>query len=241
LSSGFGETEYISPPAQSPVRWWQYYKSFRSKTNFDKTPRLTQTFSKAKLNRMFHLGYKLAFETTKPKKKDWEDIYSLWLCAAKGGHKRAQFYLGTCYDHGYGTDNDLHLAFEWYLKAAKAGHRDAQYNVGFFFATGELGFKDDKKKVFWYSKAAKAGLIDGQRDLGYSYFYGEGIKKDQTKAVYWYKKAAGKNDEKALYNLGLCYKHGDGVKQSNRWATYYFKRAAAFGHKAAKKELKGLV
>ncbi|CAF3954433.1 unnamed protein product, partial [Rotaria sp. Silwood1] len=119
--------------------------------------------------------------------------------------KRAQFYLGTCYDNGLGTKKNLVSAFEWYLKAAKAGHSVAQFNVGFFFATGELGITDDKKKVFWYSKSANAGFVEAQRDLGYSYFYGKGIKKDEKKAVYWYKKAASKKDDKAFYNLGLCY------------------------------------
>jgi uncharacterized protein len=71
---------------------------------------VTQTFSKNKLNRMFRLGYQLAFQT-KSRKKDWKDIYNLWWCAAKGGHKRAQFYLGTCYDHGLGTDKNVGEAF----------------------------------------------------------------------------------------------------------------------------------
>jgi hypothetical protein len=48
------------------------------------------------------------------------------------------FYVGTCYDHGYGVRKNLHLAYDWYLKAAKLGHRDSQYNVGFFYGKGEL-------------------------------------------------------------------------------------------------------
>ncbi|MGZ3911902.1 MAG: hypothetical protein ACXVBR_17575, partial [Flavisolibacter sp.] len=71
---------------------------------------MTQTFSQNKLNRMFRLGYQLAFET-KSKKKDWRDIYNLWSCAATGGHKRAQFYLATCYDHGLGTEKNVEEAY----------------------------------------------------------------------------------------------------------------------------------
>src|SRR5687768_3012344 len=88
-------------------------------------------FSKTKIDNMFRLGYKLAFDT-KSRMKKWDDIFSLWYCAATNGHLRAQFYLATCYDKGHGTKKDLQLAFGWYLKAAKAGHRDSQYNVGFF-------------------------------------------------------------------------------------------------------------
>jgi TPR repeat protein len=125
-------------------------------------------FSKTKVVTMFRLGYKMAFET-KGKKKNWDDIFSLWYCAAINGHIRAQFYLGTCYDHGYGTEKNLQLAFNWYLKAAKAGHRDSQYNIAFFYNSGELGRKNPKKKIYWYELAAKSGLSDAQRDLGYAY------------------------------------------------------------------------
>src|SRR5688572_13843669 len=59
-------------------------------------------FSKTKIDKMFRLGYKLAFDT-KSKKKKWDDIFSLWYCAATNGHTRAQFYLATCYDDGLGT------------------------------------------------------------------------------------------------------------------------------------------
>ena len=49
-------------------------------------------YSKTKIDKMFRLGYKLAFEPTNKKKK-WDDIFELWFCAATNGHVRAQFYL----------------------------------------------------------------------------------------------------------------------------------------------------
>jgi uncharacterized protein len=87
------------------------------------------------LNQFFRLGYRLAFDT-KTKKKAWEDVFALWLVAAKGGHKRAQFYLATCNDNGLGTAIDLPTAYQWYLKAAKQGHRESQFNFGFLFRDG---------------------------------------------------------------------------------------------------------
>jgi TPR repeat protein len=66
----------------------------------------------------------MAFET-KEKRKKWDDIFPLWYSAATSGHVRAQFYLATCYDDGFGTKKHLRLAFEWYLKAARAGHSDS--------------------------------------------------------------------------------------------------------------------
>jgi uncharacterized protein len=122
--------------------------------------------SKYKSDKMFRLGFKLAFET-KTKKKKWHDIFSLWYCSASCGHKRAQFYIGTCYEHGYGTDKDIELAFKWFLKAAKQGHRESQFNIGFFYANGECVKQDYKKAVYWYSLSAFQGDTEAQRDLGY--------------------------------------------------------------------------
>ena len=103
-------------------------------------------FSKYKVDKMFRLAYKLAFET-KTKSKNWDDIFPLWYCCATWGHKRAQFYLATCYDHGNGTDKNIELAYKWFLKAAKQGHMESQYNIGFFYAHGDY-VKQAIKKGF---------------------------------------------------------------------------------------------
>jgi TPR repeat protein len=68
-------------------------------------------FTKTKIDNMFRLGYKLAFDT-KSKNKKWNDIFALWYCAATNGHLRAQFYIGTCYDLGNGVKKSLSEAFD---------------------------------------------------------------------------------------------------------------------------------
>lgn len=184
-------------------------------------------------NQLFKLAYDLAFvegsKTQKPGKKSFE----YWTAASASGHARSMFYLGTCFDHGYGVKRDLKQAFN----VAKLGHRSSQYNVGFFYAEVGPVKKNYKTKVYWYKLAAEKGLIDAQRDLGFSYYYGEGIGKDDKMAVKWYRKAAASQDDKALYNLGLCYKHGEGVTRSKRWALYYCFKADKFGNKKAKKHI----
>gem|GEM_PF-3369599 len=143
---------------------------------------MSQTFSKTQLKRMFQLGYKLAFEK-KQTKKEWEDVFALWWCAARNGHKRAQFHFATCYDHGLGTTKDVNEAYKWYLKAAKQGHRESQYNIGFFYREGEVVKQNYNKAVEWFSLAALQGDSEAQRDLGYLYFYGYGVKKDEKKQL----------------------------------------------------------
>jgi uncharacterized protein len=86
--------------------------------------------SKAQTTRLFQEGHDLAFE---PKKRSipWRKVFELWSLAASGGHTRAQFYLGTCYDFGNGTKKDTAQAFKWYMIAPRKGKMEAQFNVGF--------------------------------------------------------------------------------------------------------------
>jgi TPR repeat protein len=72
---------------------------------------MSQQLSKAEQNRRFVAGYHLAFET-KSNKKKWIEIFNLWHSAASGGYLRAQFYLATCYDNGYGVQKNVQKAFE---------------------------------------------------------------------------------------------------------------------------------
>jgi uncharacterized protein len=197
---------------------------------------VSERISKAEQERQFAYAYQLAYETNG--RKNWKNIFAFWYSAASNGHVRSQFYVGVCFDNGYGVEKNIKKAYKWYLKAAKNGHMESQYNIGFFYREGEVVKRNHKKAVQWYALAAAKGDTEAQRDLGYCYFYGRGIKKDEKEAVHWYKKAAAKNDDKALYNLGLCYKYGRGVNQSDRWAKYYFKKAIKLGHKAAKRQLK---
>jgi hypothetical protein len=206
------------------------------KTEVMKDKKPEKELSKSQMDRLFQEGYKLAF-LTKKRTKPWDKIFQLWFEAAKSGHIRAQFYLATCYDHGYGVDKNIPEAFNWYFKAAQSGSPAAQYNIGFFYKKGEFVKQDLEKAAHWYSLSANQGDPPSQRELGYCYFYGEGVEKNQLTAIKWYKKAARKEDRRAMYNLGLCYEYGEGVAQSDRWARYYYLKACKLGHKKAKKKL----
>ncbi len=67
-------------------------------------------FSRTKIDNMFRLGYRLAFDS-KSRRKDWDDIFALCMCNGINGHLRAQFYLATCYDLGNGVKRNVSEAF----------------------------------------------------------------------------------------------------------------------------------
>jgi len=81
---------------------------------------------------LFKLAYDLAFGEESKSQKPGKKSYDYWATASALGHVRSMFYLGTCFDHGYGVKRDLKQAFKWYLKAAELGHRDSSLNSLFW-------------------------------------------------------------------------------------------------------------
>lgn len=52
----------------------------------------------------------------------WSEAIICFQKAAEQGYTAAQYHLGSCYEHGYGTDADVDSACKWYRIAASKGH-----------------------------------------------------------------------------------------------------------------------
>src|SRR5262245_36439526 len=102
---------------------------------------------------LFRLGYRLAFGKKRPRPTDWGVVFELWQRAAALNHRRAQFYLGTCYDSGRGVTQDLGQAMRWYRAAAENGYPPAQYNLGFSYREGNGVPQDLTQAIYWYTQA----------------------------------------------------------------------------------------
>jgi len=53
-----------------------------------------------------------------------------FLTAARAGHARAQFFVGTAYARGLGVEPDLALAITWWFRAADQGFHEADVALG---------------------------------------------------------------------------------------------------------------
>lgn len=126
----------------------------------------------------------------------------LWIRqAAKNGHLKAQFELGTMYKFGKGTDKSEKKAAKWHLKAAEGGHPQAQFSIGSMYHYG-LGVDLSLEEAFkWYKKSALQGEVRAMNNLGVMYYNGEGVKASYPRAVQWLKKAASMGSKSALKNL----------------------------------------
>lgn len=150
---------------------------------------------------------------------------------------RAAFYLGACFDEGFGVRVNRTKALQYYEKAAQANHGEAAYNAYLMHRDGVGTRADTGRAMYWLKISTESGDNAAIRDLGWHHHEGIGVRKDFKKAAALYRRAAKAGDAIAQWNLGCCYNDGQGVKHSARWSDYWMKKAALQGHVAAKEFL----
>ena len=171
---------------------------------------------------------------------EFDKAIPLYTRAAEYGYADARFFLGTCYEDGFGVVRDLKKAVYWYQKAADQGDATAQCILGHCYYNGKGVRQDYKQAVDWYQKAADQGYANAQGYLGMCYAIGHGVSQDYKKAVYWCQKAADQGDATGQFALGHAYEFGQGVKKDIEQAVHWYRLAASQGRKEAQKKLEEL-
>ncbi len=82
------------------------------------------------------------------------------------------YYLGYMYDNGYGIEQNLSLAYEYYKKSAEKGFTFAEYALGQAFLQGRGIQSNDAQAVYWLKKASDKEDYMAQYVLGSLYFEG---------------------------------------------------------------------
>ena len=168
----------------------------------------------------------------------------------------AQFDLGLCYANGYGVEQDLGQAVEWFEKAAGQGCADAQYILGKYYYDGSTLEQDYAKAFEMFAQAAEQGNAQAQCELGWMYLEGrvQGTKdtsaelsgmsaeefnstayyaknENDVKAFEWFEKAAEQGYAEAQYLTGTLYSGaGRGVKGNSAKALEWYEKAAEQGY-----------
>ncbi|MBQ3690990.1 MAG: sel1 repeat family protein [Bacteroidales bacterium] len=114
--------------------------------------------------------------------KKYKEAFVKFQTAANAGNKKAQYYLGRCYDKGRGVTEDDSKAFVWYQKSADQDYAKAQYQLGKCYKKGEGTEKNVSKAAEYFLKAATQGNADAQFELGKCYLKGKGVEQDSLKA-----------------------------------------------------------
>ncbi len=131
-------------------------------------------------------------------KADYGQGFACLDAAAKGGHPKAQFYLGMSFKQGTVLENEFHVAFVpqnkvqaryWLEQSAKQGDAEAQFYLATFYTTGEGGGADDTLARYWYEKAALQGHAHAQKQLALAYLNGKGIDVNPALSYQWFRVA----------------------------------------------------
>ncbi|XP_045204476.2 uncharacterized protein LOC123557209 [Mercenaria mercenaria] len=86
--------------------------------------------------------------------------------ASNQQNPEAQYFLGLCYQHGYGVEENLCKASDLFSKAAGSGHPDATYSLAVFHQEGLGGLPQDKHCAErLMKKAADSGCQDAIKEI----------------------------------------------------------------------------
>ena len=161
--------------------------------------------------------------------------------AAEQRHEKAQFNLGSMYQHGKGVEKDEVAGAQWYRKAADQGFASAQNNLGLMYHQGTGVPQSFAMAAEWYRKAADQGVALAQCNLGTMYKHGNGVERDDAKAAEWFLKSSESGDAEGQFNLAIIYEDGNqGLPQSSKNAALWYLKAAQQGHMSAMNNLGGI-
>lgn len=138
-----------------------------------------------------------------PEHEDLVDALACFDEAARLGDPYAEYYAGTMYMDGIGTEPDYEKGISLVRKAAENGYINAQYEYGYrrYVNNTDDDFQEDSEAFEWMEKAARQGHCDAQYHCGMMYLNGEGKEADEEKANVWMKRAAANGHGRAKANL----------------------------------------
>ncbi|RHZ89852.1 hypothetical protein Glove_9g310 [Diversispora epigaea] len=125
----------------------------------------------------------------KRSKKRELKAFGLFLAAAKKDVIIAEEMVGDCYYFGWGTRENLKMAFHWYERAAENGSGHGYLSLGFFYEFGRGIPICLNKAIDCYKTSGRLGNILGMNHMANKYKNGDGISRNLKKSIYWYNKA----------------------------------------------------
>lgn len=168
---------------------------------------------------------------------DKESAFLNFFEGAKQNDSDCIYYLGMCFEYGFGCEVNLKSAFESYKKAAEMNNVEAINNLGGCYFYGHGTKKNLNQAFLCFKKSAELGSIKAICRVGISYQYGYGTEKDSNKAVEYFKKAALLDSDIACMILADLYDRGDMVDSNIHESFNYYEKAANLGNISAMIEL----
>lgn len=96
----------------------------------------------------------------------WHDAFNMFSDSVKQDNIEGKYYLGVCYENGWGVAQNEKMAVEMYIGAAFRGHDDAIFSLGQCYENGCGGLaKNDQLAMALYQIVADRGHLDATNAL----------------------------------------------------------------------------
>lgn len=170
-----------------------------------------------------------------------EQIYDLYLSAARQGNQEAQYNVAELLVSGKGVERDLETALYWYRESASQGDRRAQLAVGNFYLIGIEVVPSIRSALAWYRQAAIQGSVQAQANMGDLLTFDRySAVRNYEEGARWYKEAAASGHAHSEARLGKLYENGSGVPRDIALAANWYRRSAEKGNSSAQCRLGSL-
>ncbi len=171
-----------------------------------------------------------------------EAALRLLLPAARRGHARAMYLVGSIYHYGRTNDRkrkdgDAEKAYYWFTKAMEHGVLDAYYCVAYCHRWGDGAEDNDKKAFSILLKGALLGDKICTQCVAECFHYGIGVEKNYSKALLWFKKYVRMSDDMFLTTIGDYYLNGWGTNQNYKKAVEWYRKACENGRTSGQGKL----
>ena len=121
---------------------------------------------------------------------DYTSALALFVKAAAGGVKAAQWNVGVMYNKGTGTAIDAATAAIYFKMAADQGDPKALLNMANIYFRGEGVPRDRAKAVEYFKRAADKGNAMAQWNVATLYKHGDGVACNPALAALYFAGAA---------------------------------------------------
>ncbi len=156
----------------------------------------------------------------------YDEAVDYFRTAALNGYPNAMSYLGYCYIHEKGVEENRNMGYRYLKMAAEQDDNAAWYFLGEYHAAEE-GEKSDSIAFDCYMHAAQKGHKLAQTEVATFYEKGRGVAKNDSLSIKWYMAAAEKELPYALYRMGLHHEKQDSARNLKGRA---LKKSPTFGY-----------
>ncbi|CAI2175513.1 10360_t:CDS:2 [Funneliformis geosporum] len=158
---------------------------------------------------------------------NFNEAFNYFLQASSGKHPISRYFLGICYEFGYGTTIDKRSAVSMYEECVKIGqYTVSKFALGVCYENGIGIKKDEGIASFYYIDAANNGHSIAQYRIGNFYSLGIHVEKNPDLAFYYYSLSAKGDYSFGINMLGYCYLKGIGTSIDKKKSFDLFLKAA---------------